>query len=64
MIRDGRHCRTGTLPTLGAVFFVRLLVSFVQVMIEARIAKAIIVASLAVFALLVAFDNLADYATN
>ncbi len=33
-------------------------------MIEARIAKAIMVASLALFALLVAFDNLTDYNTN
>ncbi len=33
-------------------------------MIEARIAKAIMVASLALFALLVAFDNLTDYDTN
>jgi predicted small integral membrane protein len=33
-------------------------------MIEARIAKAIMVASLAVFALLVTFDNLTDYDTN
>jgi predicted small integral membrane protein len=33
-------------------------------MIEARIAKTITVASLALFALLVAFDNLTDYNTN
>jgi predicted small integral membrane protein len=33
-------------------------------MIETRIAKAIMVASLALFALLVAFDNLTDYDTN
>src|SRR5438105_1424366 len=33
-------------------------------MIEIRIAKVIVVASLAVFALLVAFDNLTDYETN
>jgi predicted small integral membrane protein len=33
-------------------------------MIEARIAKVIMVASLAFFALLVAFDNLTDYDTN
>jgi predicted small integral membrane protein len=33
-------------------------------MIEARIAKAIMVASLALFALLVTFDNLTDYDTN
>ena len=33
-------------------------------MIEARIAKTIMVASLALFALLVAFDNLTDYNTN
>lgn len=33
-------------------------------MLENRIAKAIMVASLALFALLVAFDNLTDYETN
>ena len=33
-------------------------------MLENRIAKAIIVASLALFALLVTFDNLTDYETN
>jgi predicted small integral membrane protein len=33
-------------------------------MIEARIAKAVMVASLALFALLVTFDNLTDYDTN
>ncbi len=33
-------------------------------MIEARIAKIMMVGSLAVFALLVAFDNLTDYGTN
>jgi predicted small integral membrane protein len=33
-------------------------------MIETRIAKVIMVASIAVFALLVAFDNLSDYETN
>ncbi|MGC2524943.1 MAG: DUF2165 domain-containing protein [Stellaceae bacterium] len=33
-------------------------------MIEARVAKLIMVACLAVFALLVAFDNLTDYDTN
>ena len=33
-------------------------------MIETRITKMIMVASLALFALLVAFDNLADYDTN
>ena len=33
-------------------------------MIEARIAKIIMVASLALFALLVTFDNLTDYDTN
>lgn len=33
-------------------------------MIEARIAKVVMVASLAVFALLVTFDNLTDYGTN
>jgi predicted small integral membrane protein len=33
-------------------------------MIEARIAKAIMVASLALFASLVTFDNLTDYDTN
>src|SRR5690349_820756 len=33
-------------------------------MLENRIAKAIMVASLALFALLVAFDNLTDYDTN
>jgi predicted small integral membrane protein len=33
-------------------------------MIEARIAKATMVASLALFALLVTFDNLTDYDTN
>jgi predicted small integral membrane protein len=35
-----------------------------QLMIEGRIVKAIMVASLALFALLVAFDNLIDYNTN
>jgi predicted small integral membrane protein len=33
-------------------------------MIEARITKVIMVASLALFALLVTFDNLTDYDTN
>lgn len=33
-------------------------------MIEARIAKAVMTASLALFAVLVAFDNLTDYSTN
>ena len=33
-------------------------------MIEARIAKIVMVGSLAVFALLVTFDNLTDYGTN
>lgn len=33
-------------------------------MIEARVAKLVMVACLAVFALLVAFDNLTDYDTN
>jgi predicted small integral membrane protein len=33
-------------------------------MIEARLAKAIMVASLALFALLVTFDNLTDYGSN
>jgi predicted small integral membrane protein len=33
-------------------------------MIETRIAKVVMVASLAVFALLVTFDNLTDYETN
>jgi predicted small integral membrane protein len=35
-----------------------------QVMIEARIAKIVMVGSLALFALLVTFDNLIDYDTN
>ena len=35
-----------------------------QAMIEARIAKATMVGSLAIFALLVTFDNLTDYDTN
>ena len=33
-------------------------------MIEARVAKIVMVAALALFALLVAFDNLVDYGTN
>jgi predicted small integral membrane protein len=33
-------------------------------MIEARIAKLVMVGCLALFALLVAFDNLTDYDTN
>jgi predicted small integral membrane protein len=33
-------------------------------MIETRIAKVVMIASIAVFALLVAFDNLTDYETN
>ncbi len=33
-------------------------------MIEARVAKTVMVGSLALFALIVAFDNLADYDTN
>ena len=33
-------------------------------MIESRIAKIVIVGSLAIFALLVTFDNLTDYNTN
>ena len=33
-------------------------------MIEARIAKTVMVGSLAIFALLVTFDNLTDYSTN
>ena len=33
-------------------------------MIEARIAKIVMVASLALFAFLVTFDNLTDYDTN
>jgi len=32
--------------------------------IEARIAKTVMVGSLAIFALLVTFDNLTDYSTN
>src|SRR5215813_13677156 len=35
-----------------------------QPVIEARIAKTVMVGSLAIFALLVTFDNLTDYSTN
>ena len=35
-----------------------------QAVIESRIAKTVMVGSLAIFALLVAFDNLTDYSTN
>jgi predicted small integral membrane protein len=35
-----------------------------QPVIEARIAKTVMVGSLAIFALLVTFDNLTDYGTN
>jgi predicted small integral membrane protein len=55
---------TGSRPRASSIFEPCFSSAGAKAMIETRITKVIMVASLALFALLVTFDNLTDYDTN